>query len=1163
MHPEDRFPPYLVANHEIQRREHRTSCDKERGELRVFEYRLGEHWIMWDRELGLVYWTGIWQAIGGDKIDLPKALSTDKELRQEDMLMVRGGKLTIQGTWIPFPNALKLAIRTCYNIRQELVPLFGHQFVQQALPPSHPDFIVPASQIAASKRRQQQLNQLNGVSCAPNKRGNQNTRDKNRNLVTNTTTMSPNGPGHYIVGYSPYAVPASAPRGYPSSAHPRTSNGPASPNASVPHMGLSPRNGGLHRPGRPRQHHDSAGGGPVRSITPHLARAGLSTASLHNMPPMSRNGGRPSTHNMSGVPAKRVFSLPGHGKFLPSEDSHNNRNVHYAGTTGINRERCPEALQDTLNIGRNSSGNDSLSIPAPTKPTRETVLDAANVLLAMQRDHWGRSPYSDPLSSLSPMEEHPPTTVSSSPLKEPMTAQSRLTKARVGLPSGYRPPVGPAVLSPLSCNSDNDSSQPRPDSPLVYRSPSAGHRTGLPQRPPCTPTRSVGTALPSPLSPAALQGNSTFAGESLAVHSPVRPAYPSMGTSPYRSTKWGSATVPTTPLTGHFPHGFPSVNLPKIDHVLQKVASFTTHNSPQRTVHQPAGSQPQSSPNPHNPSHPTTTQKGRPLKVLTSTEGNGVNGNVSSSPHRRFPTTDRTSPTTKGCHAGGESSVELPPLKLPTTPTESSLTTLPSTTTLLSGSTAGHMSYHSVAGRRTMGSPSPSCQPSPTHTSAAVNSRGLPTGSQPPHSHSNPTVGLTSMMPPGLQSMVVPPPGGAKRRGKMPPKKQVKEEKVLLGRPSNNLKIGVVGLPNVGKSTFFNTLTNSASAAENYPFCTIDPEESRVAVPDSRFDWLCQQYKPASKVPAYLTVIDIAGLVKGASSGEGLGNAFLSHVRAVDAIFHMVRVFDEADVVHVEGEVDPVRDMEIIHQELRLKDIEFLNKHLEQLAKVTARVGNKGNAADKAKKEELETTRKVLAWVEADNDVRKGEWTNKEVEVINRLMLLTAKPVIYLINMSKKDYIRKKNKNLLRIKEWVDKNNAGDPMIPFSGALESELVGLEPAERDAQLKELGTVSVLPKIIVAGYKALQLIYYFTAGPDEVRAWTIRRFTKAPQAAGTIHTDFERGFIMADVMQYNDLVEHGTEAAVKAAGRYLQKGKDYVVEDGDIIHFKFNVTASGKK
>ncbi|KAJ1655951.1 hypothetical protein IWQ61_004390 [Dispira simplex] len=763
MHSEDRFPPYLVTNHDIQRREHRTSCDKERGELRVFEYRLGEHWIMWDRELGLVYWTGIWQAIGGDKIDLPKALSTDKELRQEDMLMVRGGKLTIQGTWIPFPNALKLAMRTCYNIRQELVPLFGTQFVQQALPPSHPDFLVPASQIAASKRRQQQLNQLNGVSCAPNKRGNHGARDKNRNLITNTTTISPNSPGHYIVGYSPYAVPTGAPRGYPSSAHQRTTgtNGSASPNASVPNMGLSLGGGGLHRPGRPRHHHDSAGSGPVRSITPHLARAGLSTTSLHNMSPMSRNGGRPTTHSISGVPTKRVFSLPAHGKFPPSGDPHNNCNDPYVRTAGINRESYPEPPQETLNVSRNSPRNGSLSIPALTKPTRETVLDAANVLLAMQRDHWGRSPYSDPLSSPGSMEEHSYTTIPSSPLKDSMSTKSRLTKIRDGVPSGYRPPTGPAVLSPLSCNSDNDSTQTRSDSPLVYRSPNAGHRTGMPQRPPCTPTRSVGAALPSPLSPAALQGNGTFGGELLPGHSPVRPAYHPMGSSPYRSTKWGSVTVPTTPLTGHFPHGFPSVNLPKIDQVLQKVAAFTAHNSPQRAVHQTTSSQPHSSPNPPALSHPINTQKGRLLKVLTSTEGSGTNGNVSSSPHRSFRTTDRSSPTTKISHAGGDSSVELPPLKLPTIPMESSLTTLPSTTTLLSGSAAGHMSYHSVAGRRTVGSPSSSCQPSPTRTMppSVLNPQGLLTSSQPPRSHANQKVGLTSMMSPGLQSMVVPPPG--------------------------------------------------------------------------------------------------------------------------------------------------------------------------------------------------------------------------------------------------------------------------------------------------------------------------------------------------------------------------------------------------------------------
>ncbi|KAJ1916581.1 Obg-like ATPase [Mycoemilia scoparia] len=397
----------------------------------------------------------------------------------------------------------------------------------------------------------------------------------------------------------------------------------------------------------------------------------------------------------------------------------------------------------------------------------------------------------------------------------------------------------------------------------------------------------------------------------------------------------------------------------------------------------------------------------------------------------------------------------------------------------------------------------------------------------------------------------------------MPPKKAAAEEKLMLGRPSNNLKIGVVGLPNVGKSTFFNAITNSAAAAENYPFCTIDPEESRVAVPDPRFDWLCNHYKPASKVPAYLTVIDIAGLVKGAASGAGLGNAFLSHVRAVDAIFHMVRAFSDPDVVHVEGEVDPIRDMEVIHQELRLKDQEFLKKYIEKNEGNIKRIGNGGTAADKLLKEEFTIINKVYEWVESGKDVRKGDWSNKEIDVINRQLLITAKPVIYLANLSEKDYIRKKNKYLPKIKQWIDENNPGDLLIPFSGAVESAASALEGEEKAKYLKDLGCESVLPKIIVAGYKAMSLIYYFTGGPDEVRAWTIRKGTKAPGAAGVIHTDFERGFIMAEVMTYDDLQELGTDAAVKAAGKYKQKGKDYVVGDGDIIFFKFNVTADKKK
>ncbi|KAI8060585.1 GTP-binding protein YchF [Gongronella butleri] len=397
----------------------------------------------------------------------------------------------------------------------------------------------------------------------------------------------------------------------------------------------------------------------------------------------------------------------------------------------------------------------------------------------------------------------------------------------------------------------------------------------------------------------------------------------------------------------------------------------------------------------------------------------------------------------------------------------------------------------------------------------------------------------------------------------MPPKKNVKEEKALLGRPSNNLKIGVVGLPNVGKSTFFNALTNASAAAENYPFCTIDPEESRVAVPDPRFDWLVKHYKPAKNIPAFLTVIDIAGLVKGAASGAGLGNAFLSHIRAVDAIFHVVRAFDEADVIHVEGELDPIRDMGIIREELRLKDEEFLSKQVAELGAAVKRVGHGGNAADKARKEEFAVLEKVYEHVKAGKDVRHGTWNNKEVEVINGLHLITAKPVIYLANVSERDFLRKKNKWLPKIKAWIDENSSGDLMIPYSGAFESRISQLEPAEKEEALKEANAVSVLPKIIVAGYAALQLIYYFTGGPDEVRAWTIRKQTKAPQAAGVIHTDFERGFIMAEVMKFDDLKELGTDAAVKANGKYNQKGKEYVVEDGDIIYFKFNVTAPAKK
>ncbi|XP_044734541.1 obg-like ATPase 1 [Chrysoperla carnea] len=389
----------------------------------------------------------------------------------------------------------------------------------------------------------------------------------------------------------------------------------------------------------------------------------------------------------------------------------------------------------------------------------------------------------------------------------------------------------------------------------------------------------------------------------------------------------------------------------------------------------------------------------------------------------------------------------------------------------------------------------------------------------------------------------------------MPPKKAVEvERKPLIGRLGTNLKIGIVGVPNVGKSTFFNVLTKSQVAAENFPFCTINPNESRVPVPDERFDYLCNFYKPASKVPAFLTVVDIAGLVKGASEGQGLGNAFLSEISACDAIFHLCRAFENEDVIHVEGDVNPIRDLEIIADELRFKDIEKLNKELEKLEKTYIR----GN--DKKLKVEYDTLQKVKTIiVDEQAQIRFSDWNAAEIEVLNKHLFLTSKPGIYLVNLSESDYIRKKNKWLIKIKEWVDKHDPGAPIIPFSGALEHKLVDMPEDEVKAYLEANKATSALDKIIVTGYKALQLEYFFTCGPDEVKAWTIQKGTKAPGAAGRIHTDFEKGFIMAEVMKYSDFKQEGSEVAVKAAGKYRQQGRNYVVEDGDIIYFKANTGA----
>ncbi|KAM5512815.1 hypothetical protein FOXYSP1_07615 [Fusarium oxysporum f. sp. phaseoli] len=425
----------------------------------------------------------------------------------------------------------------------------------------------------------------------------------------------------------------------------------------------------------------------------------------------------------------------------------------------------------------------------------------------------------------------------------------------------------------------------------------------------------------------------------------------------------------------------------------------------------------------------------------------------------------------------------------------------------------------------------------------------------------------------------------------MPPKKQVVEEKIPLGRPGNNLKSGIVGLANVGKSTLFQAITKSnLGNPANFPYATIDPEEARVVVPDDRFDWLVEKYKPKSVVPANLTVYDIAGLTRGSSTGAGLGNAFLSHIRAVDAIFQVVRCFDDAEIIHIEGDVNPTRDLDIISEELRLKDIEFVEKALENQKKKT-RMGGQSLEQKKAKQEQ-ETIEKILDWLNQGKDVRKGTWAPRrhceinftlianllhlfmskkrmrtltdiliQIEVINPLFLLTAKPVVYLVNLSEKDFIRKKNKHLPKIVEWINENAKGDPLIPVSVSYESRLTQFETeAEAKEEQKNVGADSVLPKVILQMRKTLQLGSFFTVGPDEVRQWTIRTGTKAPQAAGVIHTDFEKTFIQALVFNYNTLKELGDESEVKAKGKIMTKGKEYVVEDGDILHIKAGAAKS---
>ena len=348
--------------------------------------------------------------------------------------------------------------------------------------------------------------------------------------------------------------------------------------------------------------------------------------------------------------------------------------------------------------------------------------------------------------------------------------------------------------------------------------------------------------------------------------------------------------------------------------------------------------------------------------------------------------------------------------------------------------------------------------------------------------------------------------------------KGVEEKKVILGRVSNNLKMGIVGLPNVGKSLTFNLLSKQSVPSENFMFCTINPNKAVVPVPDSRFNFLVSLYKPKSEVPATLTIMDIAGLVKGASTGAGMGNAFLSHISSVDGIYHVVRVFDDDEVQHYEGDVDPIRDLETIKEELIEKDKVACAKKLEETSAKAKR-----NGQDKVAILERDTFQKAIDLLNNNQNIKdKNDWTYKEIDILNDMLFLTAKPGVYLLNMSETDYIKKKNRYLSKIVKWIEANGGGK-IIPYSASYEQKLFESSKDEREKIIKESGADSNLDKIITSGYSCLELIHYFTAGTDEVKCWTIRNGIKAPQAAGVIHTDFERGFIKADVVKWDDLVE----------------------------------------